>query len=83
MGRTKTSKLLAPKRPSLIPIFDSVVERLLPPVVDHWEAFGHVFADDDLPLLLAIASRSGAPEGATLLRKLDVLLWMIGQQPDW
>src|SRR5258708_3955735 len=39
MGRTKISKLLAAKRPRLVPIFDSVLERLFPPVTNYWRAF--------------------------------------------
>src|SRR5947207_5328654 len=52
MGRTKTSKLLAAKRPRLVPIFDSVLEALLPPVDNHWAAFATALSDGGLLLQL-------------------------------
>jgi hypothetical protein len=83
MGRTKISKVMAAKRPRLVPIDDSVVRGLFNPVPNWWEAFRRALADTDLRVELSIASAAGAPEDVTLLRRLDVLLWMIGQQPDW
>jgi hypothetical protein len=83
MGTTTISKLLATKRPRLVPIWDSVVRKLFAPVDNYWAAFGQALADDSLRLQLSIASSGEAPEGATLLRRIDALLWMIGQQNDW
>ena len=83
MGRTKISKLLAAKRPRLVPIYDSVLDSLLPNVPNYWTAFERALSDEKLRLMLAIAAASGAPEGATLLRKVDAMLWMIGKEPNW
>jgi hypothetical protein len=82
MGPTTISKLMAAKRPRLVPIFDSVVRALFPPVQNHWQAFYRVTSDPKLRLESSIAS-PGGPESAGFLRRLDVLLWMIGQKPDW
>ncbi len=83
MGGTTISKLMAAKRPRLVPIWDSVVRSLFPPVQDYWQAFYTVTKDPGLRLELSIASGRGAPEDAGSLRRLDALLWMIGQEPDW
>lgn len=79
MGRTKISKVLAAKRARLVPVFDSVVEGLFPKLDNYWTAFQEALADQELRLLLSIASSGGAPEGAGLLRRLDAMLWMIGR----
>ena len=83
MGRAKISKLLATKRPRLVPIWDSVVRGLFPPVDDYWDTFATALADAGLFLSLSVASSAGAPDDATLLRKLDAMLWMIGKNTDW
>jgi hypothetical protein len=84
MGTTKISKLLAAKRRDLIPIFDSVVQKVLPHTPDHWIAFQRALADGELRLLLSIAAGTDAPEGAGLLRRVDAMLWMIGtKEPSW
>ncbi len=54
MGRAKISKLLAAKRPCLVPILDSVVCGLCPPVPDYWWAFYKVMSDPNDRLLLSI-----------------------------
>jgi hypothetical protein len=79
MGRTKISKLLAAKRPRLVPIYDSVLEQLLPPVSNYWTAFQRALSDEKLLVNLAVAAMGEAPEGAPLLRKIDAMLWMIGK----
>ena len=81
MHRTKISKLLATKRPRLVPIYDTVLEKLLPPVANYWTAFERALGDEELRLLLSIAAGGGAPEGAGLLRRVDAMLWMIGREP--
>jgi hypothetical protein len=83
MGRTKISKLMAAKRPRLVPMFDSVVSGLFPPVPDHWQAFYRVTDDRQLRRELSIAAGRGAPDGAGFLRRVDALLWMIGHEPAW
>lgn len=77
MGPTKLSKILAAKRPRLVPIWDSRVRELFPPVTNYWTAFERALSDDSLRVRLATAANCGAPEGPTFLRKLDAMLWMI------
>jgi len=48
MGSTTISKLLATKRPRLVPIWDSVVRSLFPPVQNYWEAFRCALGDESL-----------------------------------
>jgi hypothetical protein len=77
VGPTKVSKLMARKRPALIPIFDSVIGERIATGDDYWYAF-HAFLSDD-------ANRSAVeelrPEGTTAdelptLRLLDTAVWM-------
>ncbi len=83
MGRTTISKLLACKRPRLVPIWDSVLETLFGPVGNYWEAYRRALSDEALRLELSVASSGHAPEGAGLLRRMDALLWMIGHEDNW
>lgn len=81
VGSTTTSKLLARKRPNLVPINDSVIRRLL-----------GVQPIDDLPRLLRTAlrtdgiiplTRDARPfefSGLSELRILDIALWMAGSR---
>lgn len=86
MGRTRTSKLIAAKRPRLIPIWDSYVERAVGlNTTDYWRQFQAVLMADDYAIwswlseIRAIVPR--LPAEVANLRILDVLLWMtIDQQ---
>ena len=81
VGMTTSSKLLARKRPNLVPINDSVIRRLL-----------GVQPMDDFPLLLRAALRTDGimplirdarPSefgGLSELRILDIALWMAGSR---
>lgn len=83
MGRTKISKLLAAKRRRLVPVYDSIVAGMLPSTPNHWIAFERALGGDgELRLLLSIASATGAPEGAGLLRRIDAMLWMMGNRAN-
>jgi hypothetical protein len=75
MGTTKISKLLAAKRPRLVPVFDSVVREALPGVRSHWAGFSAVVADGGRRQSILDAT-SSAPPHVSLLRRLDVALWM-------
>lgn len=79
MGRTKTSKLIATKRPRLAPVLDSVVCDALGPVNDRWEAFAHALADEERRRRI----RSVVPDGCelSLLRVIDVVVWMAHRHP--
>lgn len=81
LGRTTTSKLIAAKRPRLIPIWDSFVEQATGlDTQDYWRRFHQVLVADDRSLwnwLGTLRSKaSNVPESVPELRILDVLLWM-------
>lgn len=75
MGTTKISKLLAAKRPRLVPVFDTVVREALPRVDSHWAAFSAVVSDPTRRRTI-LGATSAAPPHVSLLRRLDVALWM-------
>jgi hypothetical protein len=81
---TKTSKLLAAKRPALIPISDSVTRAALDRrgTWENWRAFVQSDQWSDLrPHLRKAAVEAG---GAHLsdLRVLDIVIWMSAQRGD-
>lgn len=85
MGPTRVSKLMARKRPHLIPIEDSVVNRVIgTDAKDTWKEWWHALTTDPEPLTsMAGTVRHAAktPELSTL-RALDIVLWMKGKH-DW
>jgi hypothetical protein len=81
LGPTTTSKLLAAKRPRLLPIWDSFVEQATGlGTIDYWSKFQFILIDDQrlvwewLRELRPLASN--LPTSIPELRILDVLLWM-------
>ncbi len=81
LGPTTTSKLLAAKRPRLLPIWDSFVQRATGlDTIDYWWKFQQVLsAEDRLIWNWLDGLRSYAanlPSTLSPLRVLDVLLWM-------
>jgi hypothetical protein len=84
IGPVIAGKLLARKRPELVPITDSVVPRGLvrPGETDLWSSFWHVLRgalDSEKDLVRRLAElKEEIPEAAaaSLLRILDVALWM-------
>lgn len=77
MGKATASKLMARKRPHLIPVWDSVIGRELGPIDDHWRRV-HAIATNDAHTLAAIKRDAGIQSNTSLLRVLDVALWMRG-----
>jgi hypothetical protein len=86
MGRTRTSKLMAAKRPRLIPIWDSFVEQATGlDTSDYWRQFQAVLVADNHAawtwMAEVRAQATNVPTAVSNLRILDVLLWMtIDQQ---
>lgn len=83
-GPTRTSKLLARKRPRLIPIYDSVVaEQLgLSSSIGHWALMRELVTQDDGALYRrAERIRDEVGLGPTLspLRVIDIVLWRHGK----
>lgn len=96
IGATRASKIMARKRPRLIPIYDSVVSPLmgLKNSGGQWTAWHSALAaGTDLPARLeAIRQEANAGESfeplqhISVLRVMDIVLWMhgieLGLQPD-
>lgn len=83
VGPTATSKLMARKRPALVPIYDSVVSKQTGFSNDAgtWRAWHEAFALDTafVDRLRSLRSSVGLDD-ISLLRILDVVLWMDGSQ---
>lgn len=84
IGATKASKLLTRKRPRLIPIYDSVIDRVTElggTARTQWTDWHQVLTESDLPEQLdEIKSLSGITENISQLRVMDIILWMHGMQ---
>ncbi|MBY6413330.1 hypothetical protein HQ346_16670 [Rhodococcus sp. BP-252] len=81
VGRTIATKLMARKRPRLVPIYDVVVGRVLNTVAVHRDPIREALRADDGALhtrLLTIRSKAGLPDHISALRVLDVICWMYG-----
>jgi hypothetical protein len=79
MGWVITGKLLARKRPRLIPVYDRVVRCAFGRPDGAWNWLLGMFAADEGRLadaLLAARGAAGVPERVSLLRVLDVITWM-------
>jgi hypothetical protein len=77
MGWVVTNKLLARKRPRLIPVYDTVVACALGSPAGLWNWLVPLFADGELEKhLVAARERAGIPAEVTPLRVLDVVVWM-------
>ncbi len=76
MGYVTTSKLLARKRPHLVPVWDQVVRCALGTPVRPWTWLGERFSDPELPAALRrVREAAGVPATVSELRVLDVVLW--------
>ncbi|MHA7286567.1 DUF6308 family protein [Arthrobacter sp. MDT3-44] len=90
IGPTRASKIMARKRPRLIPIYDSVVRPLmgLKDSGGQWTTWHAALTDGtDLPERLeAIRETADAPKHISALRVMDIVLWMhgieLGIEPD-
>jgi hypothetical protein len=82
VGATTASKIMARKRPALIPIYDSVVGKAtgFPNADGTWRAWHHAFATDRAftSRLRSLREAAGL-DRVSLLRILDVTLWMHGR----
>ncbi len=81
LGRTRTSKLLAAKRPRLLPIWDSFVQKATGlDTLDYWAKFQSVLGDEQRAVWRWLcdlrALDIGVPQTVSELRLLDILLWM-------
>jgi hypothetical protein len=83
IGRTKTSKILAAKRPGLVPVYDQYVAAALGFGKNYWAFWQDVASEathvggGDLPVLVDRArSDAGVPEHVSALRIIDAVVWM-------
>ncbi|WP_306204478.1 DUF6308 family protein [Actinoplanes sp. RD1] len=77
VGWVTAGKLLARKRPKLIPVWDRVVRCQLALPGDVWRTLDTTLADPAVRTdLAALRDNAGLPPEVTLLRILDVALWM-------
>ena len=82
VGRTKASKLLARKRPALIPIWDSVIGGVTQSWDELWEPLRQALQANDHALhhrLLGLREQAGLSPSVTALRVFDVVCWMEGK----
>ena len=73
------SKLLACKRPHLVPIRDTVVESVLGAGTEWWSPWRQVMLDKDLRDLVERLTPSEVPPHTSTLRRIDVILWRAGK----
>ncbi|MCB2411536.1 DUF6308 family protein [Demequina sp. TTPB684] len=83
-GQTRTSKLLARKRPRLIPVYDSVIaaELGISGSRDHWKVMRDLVTQDDGALwkrAQRIHAEVGLDDIVTPLRVIDIVLWRHGK----
>lgn len=79
VGWVTAGKLLARKRPSLIPVYDDVVRCAFGRPKEIWTALRDALRQDDgsfRAVLEELIVRAGVPAQITPLRALDVALWM-------
>nr|WP_181715734.1 DUF6308 family protein [Cryobacterium sp.]QJS06111.1 hypothetical protein [Cryobacterium sp.] len=79
---TKATKLMARKRPRLVPIYDTVVTRVLNTVKVHRDPIREALRADGGALderLRSIRTKAGLPDEVSALRVLDVVSWMYGK----
>ena len=86
VGETTASKIMARKRPRLIPIYDSVVRKAvhLRHSGEHWQTWRGALTGPEGVDLVASLRRVRAATGQhhlSLLRVLDIVLWQDNRGP--
>ncbi|MFH8222695.1 DUF6308 family protein [Streptomyces sp. NPDC018057] len=79
IGWVTAGKLLARKRPRLLPVYDQVVRCVLSEPESFWLGLWAALRTDERALHHALADlrqRAGLPEHISVLRVCDVVLWM-------
>ncbi|WP_104168605.1 DUF6308 family protein [Arthrobacter sp. SX1312] len=89
IGPTTASKIMARKRPKLVPVFDSYIGPMmgLPKnsSADQWTVWHQAFQEDPrlASRLDAIRLAAGAPPSASRLRIMDIVLWLHAKDQEW
>lgn len=79
VGWVIAGKLMARKRPHLLPVYDDVVRCQFGRPTAFWVSLHNRLAQDDQHLRLALSElrgRAAVPPAVSILRVLDVVLWM-------
>jgi hypothetical protein len=77
VGPTKASKLMARKRPRLIPVYDSIVGSNIATADRYWDVFKEFLVDDDnRDAIDEMRPAEVSAEDLPTLRILDTLIWM-------
>jgi hypothetical protein len=79
LGDADTSKILARKRPRLLPVQDPIVDQMLGHEGDYWAALRHYLRlDNRRPAiwLRDVRRASGIGEDVSEIRVFDILVWM-------
>ncbi|KQU28408.1 MULTISPECIES: DUF6308 family protein [unclassified Rhodococcus (in: high G+C Gram-positive bacteria)] len=82
IGRTKATKLMARKRPRLVPIYDVVVGEVLKTTLSHHNPIREALRADGGALdarLRSIRTAAGLPDDISALRVLGVISWVWGK----
>lgn len=82
VGPTTASKLLARKRPRLLPIWDTVTATVIGPSEGFWQALTVALQGNDRELhhrLLRLHREAGLPPEVSAIRTFDVIAWMEGK----
>jgi hypothetical protein len=82
VGTTIATKLLARKRPKLVPIWDSVVAAVTDTVQSQWEPLRLALGANDSAVhhrLIGLRDRLRLPKEISALRVLDVIAWREGK----
>ena len=75
-GMAKRSKIMAAKRPRLIPVLDRVVKGTLPKAENSWIAIQDVLKVDKYRKALQKAlNLDVVPPSVSLLRRIDIVIW--------
>lgn len=82
-GPTRVSKLLARKRPDLLPIRDSIVNaKLQISGFSWWKSLASTMRQPSVRELLDELTPASDEDAASLLRVLDVAIWMHGSRSE-
>ncbi|WP_341252769.1 DUF6308 family protein [Euzebya pacifica] len=76
VGWVRAGKLMARKRPLLIPIWDTVVRSFFGEPTAVWASFREVLRDDRLRERLWTLAPADWPQDMSLLRLVDIAAWM-------
>jgi hypothetical protein len=86
VDRVIAGKLLARKRPRLIPVYDRIVKAVTGGDSNYWEPLCRALRADDKALhrrLLRLRSEAGLSQSVSALRVFDVIAWMEGRNRSY